>query len=64
MGDRHRMGLGNVAVVWDGEVVGFRGALTMIPKKQRVLVVSDSKEAIATTRQAGQRGKARSKHLK
>ena len=49
-------GIGDVATVWDGEVAGMAG-------EQKVLILADSKAAIAAVRKAGKTGKARSRHL-
>jgi len=56
--------MGKVATVWDGEVAGFRGALTMAPKNKSLLILSDSPAAISATRQVRRKGRARAKHLR
>jgi len=40
-------GMTNLATVWDGEIVGMRGGLQMVPGDRKVLVLSDSQAAIA-----------------
>jgi len=57
-------GLGRLATVWDGEVVGMRGRIQMVPEDRKVLVLSDSQAAIAAVRKAGKTGRARTGELK
>ena len=54
--------IGDVATVWDGEIAGMAGGLTEM-RRERVLILADSKAAIAAVRRAGRAGKARSRHL-
>jgi len=51
-------GLGKLATVWDGEVVGMRGGTQSALEDRRVLriLLSDSQAAIAAVRKAGQTG--------
>jgi len=58
------IGLGKMATVWNGEVAGFRGALTHAPKDRKLLILSDSQAAITAMKQAGRLGKARTSHLR
>ena len=52
-------------VPWDGELPGMAEGLADIPKNVRgVLILADSKTAIATVSKAGRTGKARSRHFK
>ena len=57
-------GLGKLATVWDGEVVGMRGGIQMVPEDQKILLLSDSQAAIAAVRKAGRTGRARTGELK
>jgi len=52
-----------IATVWAVEVAGFRGALTCTPETNKIIILSDSKAAIAATKQARKTGKARTRHL-
>ena len=56
----------NVATVWDGEVAGMAGSLARVGpnRKQRILILTDSKAAIVAVRRAGRTGKAGSTQLK
>ena len=58
-------GIWNVATVWDGEVAGMAGSLIRARQggERKVLILADSKAAIAAVRKAHQTGKARSRHL-
>ena len=56
-------GIGNVATVWDGEVVGMAEGLASVRRGMRVLILADSKAAISAVRKAGKTGRARSHHL-
>ena len=52
-------GIGDVATVWDGEVAGMAGGLAKIKRNGQVLILlADSKAAIAAVRKAGKTGKA------
>lgn len=53
-----------MATVWDGAVAGFKGALKKAPETEKILILSGSQAAIAATRRAGRRGKARTRDLK
>ena len=53
-------GVGDVATVWDGEVVGMSGGLAKVRQER---IVAGSKAAIAAVKKAGRIGKARSLHL-
>ena len=57
--------IGDVATVWDGEVAGMAGGLsqTRSMQEKQVLILADSKAAIAAVKNAGRTGKARSRHL-
>ena len=57
-------GFGDVATVWDGEVAGMAEGLARTQRERKVLILADSKAAIAAVRKAGKTGKARSSHLK
>ena len=57
-------GLGKLATVWDGEVVGMRGGGQSAPEDRKVLFISDSQAAIAAVRKAGQTCKARTGEFK
>ena len=54
--------IGNVATVWDGEIAGMAGGLAKVRDK-KVLILADSKAAIAAVKKAGRTGEARSRHL-
>ena len=56
-------GIGNVATVWNGEVAGMTGGLARVRREKKVLILADSKAAIAAVRKAGRTGKARSRGL-
>ena len=58
-------GIGNVATVWDGGVAGMTGGLAKVRQggERKVLILADSKAAIAAVRKAGRTGRARSRHL-
>ena len=55
-------GIGDVAIVWDGEVAGMAEGLSQA-QESRVLILADSQAAIAAVKRAGRTGKARSQHL-
>ena len=55
--DEVECGIGNVAAVWDGEVAGMAGALARARREKKVLILADSKAAIAAVRKAGRTGK-------
>jgi len=40
-------GIGRLATVWDGKIVGMRGGFQMAPEDHKVLLLSDSQAAIA-----------------
>ena len=50
-----------MATVWDGEVAGI--GLAEVRQEKKVLILADSKIAIAAVRKAGRTGRARSRHL-
>ena len=54
--------IGDIATVWDGEVAGIAGGLARARQneQQRILILSDSKAAIAAVRRVGRTGRARS----
>ena len=58
-------GIGNVATVWDGEVAGMAEGLAKVRQggERKVLILVDSKAAIAAIKKAGRTGRARSRHL-
>ena len=58
-------GIGDVATVWDSEVAGMAGALsrTRTMQERKILILADSKAAIATVKKADKTGKARTRHL-
>ena len=56
--------LGRLAIVWDGEVCGVRGAFEHAPSESDVLILSNSQAAIAAVKEAGHTGKARTCDLK
>ena len=53
--------IGDIATVWDGEVAGMAGGLA---RMRQVIILADSKAAIAAVKKAGRTGKARSRHLR
>ena len=56
--------IGDVATVWDGEVAGMAEGFARTQRERKVLILADSKAAIAAVRKVGKTGKARSSHLK
>lgn len=56
------VGVGTVATVWDGKVAGIQQALLMASDVD-LLVLTDSKAAVASIVQAGQLGKGRTRDL-
>ena len=56
--------IGGVATMWDGEVARMAGGLAKVRLEKKVLILPDSKAAIAAVRKAGMTGKARSRHLR
>ena len=48
----------------DSEVAGMAGGLTKVRREKKVLILADSKAAIAAVRKAGRTGKTRSRHLR
>ena len=57
-------GIGNVAAVWDGKVAGMARGLAKVRREKKVLILADSKAAIAAVRKAGRTGKAKSWRLR
>jgi len=57
-------GMGKLATVWGGEIVGMRGVMQMAPEDRKILVLSDSQVAIAAIRKAGKTSRARAGELK
>ena len=57
-------GVGTVATVWGGEIAGMAEGLARVRQGGKVLILADSKAAIAAVRRAGRTGKARSSHLR
>ena len=55
--------IGNVATVWDSEVTDMADGLARVRREKKVLILADSKAAIAAVRKAGRTGKARSRDL-
>ena len=55
--------VGDIATVWDGEIAGMAGGLAKAREEKKVLILADSKAAIAAIRRAGRTGRARSRHL-
>ena len=56
--------MGKVATVWDREVAGLeRGIIAATNRDWKILLLSDSKEAIQAIRNAGVSGKARTRAL-
>ena len=57
--------IGDIATVWEGEVAGMAGGLAKVQRdrEQKVLILADSKAAIAAVKKAGRTGRARSRHL-
>ena len=51
-------GIGNVATVWDGEVADMAGGLARVGQEKKVLILAESKAAIAAVRKAGRTGRA------
>ena len=56
--------VGKTATVWDGEIAGIRGALDEAGMGDRLLILTDSRAAIAVIRKAGRSGKARTTDLR
>ena len=56
-------GTGNVATLWDGEVAGMASGLAKVRQEKKVLILADSKAAIAAVRKEGRTGRARSRDL-
>ena len=54
--------IGNVATMYDGEVAGMASGLASLRQETKVLILADSKAAIAAVRKAGRTGNARSRH--
>ena len=52
--------VGDVATVWDG---GMAGMATKVKRETKVLILADSKAAVAAVKKAGRTGKAKSSHL-
>ena len=50
--------------MWDGEVAGMAEGLARTQRERKILILADSKAAIAAIRKAGRTEKARSSHLK
>ena len=61
--DEVKVGVGSLATVWDREVAGMVGGLTKVMPENKVLILADSKAAIATVKKAGRTARARSRHL-
>jgi len=57
-------GMGRLATVWDGEIVGMRGGIQMVPEDHKILLLSDSQVAIAAVRKVGRTGRAQTAELK
>ena len=53
-------GIGNVVIVWDGEVAGMASSLAKVRQEKKVLILADSNAAITAVRKAGKTGRARS----
>ena len=49
--------------MWDGEIAGMTGGLAKVRREKKVLILADSKAAIAAMKKAGRTGRARSRHL-
>ena len=56
-------GIGNVATVWDGEVAGMAGGLARVRQEKKVLILADSKAAIAAVWKVGRTERVRSRDL-
>ena len=56
------MAVGGRATVWDGEVAGMKGALTVVDNDP-VLILPDSQTAIMAVRRASKWGIARTRGL-
>ena len=52
------------ATMWDEDVAGMAEGLASTQREKEILILADSKAAIAAVRKAGRTGKARSSHLK
>ena len=55
--------VGETATVWDGEIAGMAGAVEKFEKGERILLLANSKAAIAAVKKAGRSGKARTRDL-
>ena len=62
MGSKEEMG--KLAMVWDGEIVGIRGEIQMVPEDYKILLLLDSQAAIAAIRKVGRTGRAWTAELK
>ncbi|KAF8416447.1 hypothetical protein EV426DRAFT_686075 [Tirmania nivea] len=62
--DETNVGLGMVAMVWDGEMAGIRGNLERAEGDKEILILSDSQAAIMSLVKAGKRGRARTHDIK
>ena len=58
-------GIGEVAIVWDGEIVSMAEGLdkTRSMQEVKVLILADSKAAIIVVKKAGKVGRSRTRHL-
>ena len=56
--------VGKTVTVLDGEIAGIRGALDEAEMGDRLLILTDSRVAIAAIRKAGRSGKARTTDLR
>ena len=61
--DEVKCGVGSLATVWDGEVAGMAEGLRKVRSDNKILILADSKAAIAAVKKAGRVGRARSRHL-
>ena len=55
--------MGETATVWDGEIAGMAGVVEEFERGERILLLADSKAAIAAVKKAGRTAKARTRDL-
>ena len=55
--------MGVMATDWDGEIAGIVGAIENFERKERILLLADSRAAISAVKKAGRTGKARTREL-
>ena len=55
--------IGDITTVWDREILGIPGGLSRVREEKKVLILADSKAAIAAIQKAGRRGLASLRHI-